>query len=280
MSTGAAAGGGDGKMPAIDAVTFRARAAAGHAALNGWCSIPEPTVTEIMALQPWDIVTVDLQHGLLDFQRALDLIRTIQGHGKPALARIPALEENWLIMKLLDAGANGLICPNISTPEDAARFIAACTYPPAGNRSYGPTRAVLLDVNYAKTADRRIIKAVQIEDDRSVAAVNEIAAVAGLDMLYVGPADLSLAYGLTPRLDPEYPEVFTAYEAVIEACRACGLVAGIHCLTPSYAARMYNMGFRFMSIANDVRLLARVVAETVMETAAAIEEVRSARPMP
>ena len=90
MSTGAAAGGGDGKMAAIDAVTFRARAAAGHAALNGWCSIPEPTVTEIMALQPWDIVTVDLQHGLLDFQRALDLIRTIQGHGKPTLARIPS----------------------------------------------------------------------------------------------------------------------------------------------------------------------------------------------
>ena len=202
-------------------------------------------------------MTVDLQHGLLDFQRALDLIRTIQGHGKPALARIPSLEENWLIMKLLDAGANGLICPNVSTPEDAARFIAACTYPPAGNRSYGPTRAVLLDVNYAKTADRRIIKAVQIEDDRSVAAVNEIAAVAGLDMLYVGPADLSLAYGLTPRLDPEYPEVL---------CGLRGRDRGVPGPRPcrrdslsdaSYAARMYNMGFRFMSIANDVRLFAR-----------------------
>jgi 4-hydroxy-2-oxoheptanedioate aldolase len=211
-------------MAAIDSVTFRARAVGGQVTL-GWCSIPEPTVTEIMALQPWDM-TVDLQHGLLDFQRALDLIRTIQGHGKPALARIPSLEENWLIMKLLDAGAGGLICPNISTPEDAARFIAARTYPPAGNRSYGPTRAVLLDVDHAKTADRRIIKAVQIEDDRSVAAVNEIAAVAGLDMLYVGPADLSLAYGLTPRLDPEYPEVFAAYEAVIEACRPAALSQG------------------------------------------------------
>jgi 4-hydroxy-2-oxoheptanedioate aldolase len=280
MPTGAAAWDGDSKMATIDSVTFRARAVGGQATLNGWCSIPEPTVAEIMALQPWDTMTVDLQHGLLDFQRALDLIRTIQGHGKLTLARIPSLEENWLIMKLLDAGAGGLICPNVSTPEDAARFVAACTYPPAGNRSYGPTRAALLDVDYAKTADRRIIKAVQIEDDRSVAAVNEIAAVAGLDMLYVGPADLSLAYGLQPRLDPEYPEVLAAYEAVIKACQARGLVAGIHCLTPGYAARMYNMGFRFMSIANDVRLLARVVAETVKATAAAIEEARSARPMP
>lgn len=280
MSTGAVARGGDGKMAAIDSMTFRARAVGGQVTLNGWCSIPEPTVTEIMALQPWDMITVDLQHGLLDFQRALDLIRTIQGHGKPALARIPSLEENWLIMKLLDAGAGGLICPNVSTPEDAARFIAACTYPPAGKRSYGPTRAALLDVDYAKSADHRIIKTVQIEDDRSVAAVNEIAAVAGLDMLYVGPADLSLAYGLTPRLDPEYPEILAAYEAVIETCRATGLVAGIHCLTPSYAARMYKMGFRFISIANDVRLLARVVAETVQATAAAIEEVRSSCPTP
>jgi 4-hydroxy-2-oxoheptanedioate aldolase len=265
-------------MTTIDSVTFRTRAVGGQATLNGWCSIPEPTVAEIMALQPWDTMTVDLQHGLLDFQRALDLIRTIQGHGKLALSRIPSLEENWLIMKLLDAGAGGLICPNVSTPEDAARFVAACTYPPAGNRSYGPTRAVLLDMNYAKTADRRIIKAVQIEDDRSVAAVNEIAAVPGLDMLYVGPADLSLAYGLQPRLDPEYPEILAAYEAVIKACHARGLVAGIHCLTPDYAARMYNMGFRFMSIANDVRLFARVVAETVKATAATIEEARRARP--
>ena len=269
--------GGDGKMAGIDSKTLRARAAGGQATLNGWCSIPEPTVAEIMALQPWDTLTVDLQHGLLDFQRALDLIRTIQGHGKPTLARIPSLEENWLIMKLLDAGAGGLICPNVSTPEEAARFVAACTYPPAGNRSYGPTRAVLLDADYAKTADGRIVKAVQIEDDRAVAAVNEIAAVAGLDMLYVGPADLSLAYGLTPRLDPEYPEVLAAYEAVIKACEARGLVAGIHCLTPGYAARMYKMGFRLMSIGNDVRLLTRVVAETVKETAGAIEEVRNAR---
>ena len=269
--------GGDGKMAGIDSKTLRARAAGGQATLNGWCSIPEPTVAEIMALQPWDTLTVDLQHGLLDFQRALDLIRTIQGHGKPTLARIPSLEESWLIMKLLDAGAGGLICPNVSTPEEAARFVAACTYPPAGNRSYGPTRAVLLDADYAKTADGRIVKAVQIEDDRAVAAVNEIAAVAGLDMLYVGPADLSLAYGLTPRLDPEYPEVLAAYEAVIKACEARGLVAGIHCLTPGYAARMYNMGFRLMSIGNDVRLLTRVVAETVKETARAIEEVRNAR---
>ena len=145
-------------MAGIDSETFRARAAGGQPTLNGWCSIPEPTVAEIMALQPWDTMTVDLQHGLLDFQRALDLIRTIQGHGKPTLARIPSVEENWLIMKLLDAGAGGLICPNISTPEDAARFVSACTYPPAGSRSYGPTRAVLLDADYAKTADRRIIR--------------------------------------------------------------------------------------------------------------------------
>jgi 4-hydroxy-2-oxoheptanedioate aldolase len=99
-------------------------------------------------------------------------------------------------------------------------------------------------------------------------------------MLYVGPADLSLAYGLAPRLDPEHPELFAAYEAVIGACRARGLVAGIHCLTPSYAARMYKLGFRFMSIANDVRLLTRVVAETVNATAVAIEEVRTGRPTP
>ena len=98
-------------------------------------------------------------------------------------------------------------------------------------------------------------------------------------MLYVGPADLSLAYGLQPRLDPEYPEVLAAYEAVIKACQVRGLVAGIHCLTPGYAARMYRMGFRLMSIANDVRLFSRVVAETVKATAAAIEEARSARPI-
>jgi 4-hydroxy-2-oxoheptanedioate aldolase len=233
---------------------LRSGAREGRIFLNAWCALPSATTAEIMALQGWDFVSVDLQHGLLDYQAALEMIRVIQGHGKTPLARIPWLEPA-IPMKLLDAGVKGLICPLVSSSAQAERFVSICSYPPTGIRSFGPTRAALLDANHFSWANEQLIKIVQIEEASAVEAVEEIAAVKGVDVLYVGPSDLSLSYGHPPRLDPDYPPVWRAYERVIEACRANDVVPAIHCLTPDYASKMAALGFRLITVSSDLRLL-------------------------
>lgn len=250
--------------------TLREAARGNGALLNAWCAMPSTMSTEVMALQDWDTMTVDLQHGIIDYQMAVEMIRVIQGRGKTALARVPWLDP-VTTMKLLDAGAAGLICPMISTPELAAKFVTYCRYPPLGIRSFGPTRAALGDPDYPATANDRIICAVQIEEAAAMAALDAIAGVEGVDMLYVGPADLALTMGLKPQMDPEAPELLKAFEKVVAACDKHGLVAAIHCLTPAYAARMRGMGFRFTTIASDLRILARAAKETIDQARAAMD---------
>jgi 4-hydroxy-2-oxoheptanedioate aldolase len=225
-----------------------------------------------MALQPWDTLTVDMQHGLIGYQAALELIRVLGGRGKGILARVPWLEPS-ISMKLLDAGAEGLICPMISTPQDAARFVSCCRYPPVGIRSFGPTRAGLLTADYADCANEDVVCAVQIEDSKAVDALEEIAAVDGLDMLYVGPADLALSLGHPPKFDPYQPDLIAIFERVVAACEANGLIAAIHCGQPAYAARMASMGFRFVTVGSDLRLLAAASNSTATATQDAISAI-------
>lgn len=254
---------------------LRAGARDGRVFLNAWCAISSPTTAEIMALQGWDFVSVDLQHGLLDYQAALEMVRTVQGHGKTALARIPWLEPA-IAMKLLDAGVQGLICPLVSTREQAERFVSICTYPPRGIRSFGPTRASLLDSSYAASANEDLIKIVQIEEVAAVEAVEDIASVEGVDVLYVGPSDLSLSYGHPPRLDPDYPPVWKAYERVVAACLAHDVVPAIHCLSPDYVSRMAEIGFRLITVSSDLRLLSAACNDLVRRC----RELTAAEPAP
>jgi 4-hydroxy-2-oxoheptanedioate aldolase len=246
----------------LDRQKLRQTTAAGKTLLNAWCAMPGTMSTEVMALQDWDTLTVDLQHGIVDYQIAVEMIRAIQGSGKTAMARVPWLDPMFT-MKLLDAGVSGLICPLISTPELAATFVSYCRYPPQGIRSFGPTRAALADPDYPATANDRIICAVQIEEAAAMQALDEIASVPGVDMLYVGPADLALSHGLKPQLDPESREMLAMFEKVIAACQAHKLTPAIHCLSPAYAARMHALGFRFISLASDLRILARATKELI-----------------
>jgi len=218
--------------------------------------------TEIMAQQDWDVLTVDLQHGLLDYQMALDMIRVIQGAGRPVMGRVPWIDP-IPTMKMLDAGVNGLICPMVSTAELAKEFISYCRYPPDGIRSFGPTRAQLPNPNYWSGANESIICAVQIEEAAAMRNIDAIAAVPGVDMLYVGPADLALSHGLKPQFDPESPELIGMFERVIAACARYDLIPAIHCLSPSYAARMHALGFRFITLASDLRILARATKDLI-----------------
>ncbi|CAN5197935.1 aldolase/citrate lyase family protein [soil metagenome] len=241
--------------PFLDRHMLRNSAQSGKTLLNAWCAMPGTMSTEVMAFQDWDVLTVDLQHGILDYQVAVEMVRTIQGRGKPVMARIPWIDP-IPAMKMLDAGVSGLICPMVSRPEHAQEFVSYCRYPPKGIRSFGPTRAALGDPDYAATANDRVICAVQIEEKAAMDALDEIAAVDGVDMLYVGPADLGLTHGMKPQMDHEASEMLAMYDKIIAACDRHNLVPAIQTVSPDYAARMHAMGFRFITIASDLRILA------------------------
>lgn len=248
--------------PALDRDVLKGNRSRKKTLLNAWCAMPGTMSTEVMAFQDWDVLTVDLQHGILDYQTAVEMIRVIQGRGKPVMSRVPWLDP-IPTMKLLDAGVSGLICPMISTPELAEKFVSYCRYPPLGIRSFGPTRAGLADPDYQSKANDRIVCAVQIEEAAAMEALDEIAAVPGVDMLYVGPADLALSHGLKPQMDPDAPQMIAMFEKVVAACERHDLTPGIHCLTPAYAARMHALGFRFITLASDLRILARATKDLI-----------------
>ena len=116
--------------------------AEGRPTINGWLSIGNPFTAEIMAAQGYDSVTIDVQHGALDYSSVLPMFQAMRASGVVPMARVPWLEPG-IIMKVLDAGAYGVICPMVNTPEQAAEFVSYLRYPPLGQRSFGPTRASL-----------------------------------------------------------------------------------------------------------------------------------------
>lgn len=253
--------------------------AEGRPTLNGWLSVGNAFTAEIMAAQGYDSLTVDVQHGALDYAAALGMFQAMRASGVVPLARVPWLEPG-ILMKLLDAGAYGIICPMVSTPEQAAEFVSCLRYPPLGQRSFGPTRALYsAGANYAAEANGEILGFAMIETAQAMENLDAIAATPGLDGLYVGPADLtlSLAEGrLAPGFDREEPEMIAALQAIVAACRRNGIRAALHCGTPAYAARAIGWGFDMTTVGGNSRLLAAAAAASV----AAFRDLTRAAPAP
>ena len=227
----------------------------GGAAVNGWLAIPTSFSAETMAHQGWDSLTIDMQHGVVDYQAAVAMLTAISTTETTPLVRVPWLDPG-IIMKMLDAGAYGVICPMINSAEEARRLVAACRYPPDGQRSFGPIRALLYaGADYATHANDTVFCLAMIETRDGLDNLEEIAAVEGLDGFYVGPSDLSLALGCTPKLDQEEAPVVEAIDRIVRVAKEHGKVAGIHNMTPEYALRMIEKGYSFVTIGSDSRLM-------------------------
>jgi 4-hydroxy-2-oxoheptanedioate aldolase len=223
--------------------------------LNGWSVIPGGFLAEVMASLGWDALTIDMQHGVIGQQDMVAMLQAISTTPLTPLVRLAA-NDATLIGQALDAGAMGVICPLINSPEEAAAFVAACRYPPHGVRSSGATRAMIYaGFDYGGHADSQVLKFAMIETADALRRVDEIAATPGLDGLYVGPSDLSLALGGAQGFDKDEPHMLEAYGAIVEACRRHGLTAGIHTASPAFAGRMAQMGFRFITLVGDFNFI-------------------------
>lgn len=235
----------------------------GGTALNGWLSVPDPFPAEIMARQAWDSLTIDMQHGAVDYQAALRMLTAIATSPAVPVVRVPWLDPAHL-MKALDAGALGIICPMINTAEDAARFVAWTSYPPDGVRSFGPLRANLYHgPDYYASANRTIVRFAMVETRAALDNLDAILATPGLDAVYVGPSDLSLSLGCRPRLDGLDADAEAAVRTILDKVTAAGLVPGIHTGSIDGALTRVDQGWRFVSTGNDAGYIAQGAAATV-----------------
>jgi 4-hydroxy-2-oxoheptanedioate aldolase len=172
------------------------------------------------------------------------------------IVRVPWLEPG-ILMKALDAGAYGVICPMVNTREDAQKLVAWTHYAPQGTRSFGPVRASLYGgADYPGRANETIVVFAMIETAQALDNLDAILAVEGLDAIYVGPSDLSLALGCKPVFDDVDPKVAQAIDHIVARARAHGIVAGIHNGRPDVAKARVAKGFRFVTLGSDARILA------------------------
>jgi 4-hydroxy-2-oxoheptanedioate aldolase len=228
----------------------------GKAAVNGWLAIPSGFSAETMAHQGWDSLTIDLQHGLIDYQAMVQMLQAISTTDTVPVVRVPWLEPG-ILMKTLDAGAYGVICPMVNTREDAQKLVAWTHYQPRGTRSFGPVRALLYGgADYPQHANDTIVAFAMIETAQALDNLDAILSVEGLDAVYIGPSDLSLALGCKPTFDDVDPPVAQAIDHILERAKAHGVVAAVHNSTPEAALARIAKGFQFVTVSSDARLMA------------------------
>ena len=247
----------------------------GKPIINSWLSIPSSFSAESMAQQSWDSLTIDMQHGLIDYSSAVNMLQAISTTNITPMARV-----NWnepgQIMKILDAGCYGVICPMVSNRKEAEKFVQACQYPPKGYRSFGPIRASIYGgSDYAKHADDEILKLAMIETKEALEKLDEILDTPHLDGVYIGPADLSLAVGEEPGFDKsENTKAYKEILRILEAAKKRNLLAGLHNGTAEYAQKMIKKGFNLVTVGSDSRYIS-AGAKADLEKLKGIKETKS-----
>lgn len=223
---------------------------------NGWLSEASSLKAEIMAKAGYHSVTIDLQHGLQDYQQMIAGLTGLRHSGVTPMVRV-AWNAPDQIMKALDAGALGIICPMVNNREQAKEFANSLYFPPKGERSFGPIRANQIYDNYYKQANQSILGFAMIETKQAVAKIDEILSTEGINGLYIGPADLSLSHGFPPGFDREEPEMVAIIDYILQKGKQYKVATGIHTDNPLYALRMLEKGFNLVTVSSDMRAMSQ-----------------------
>jgi 4-hydroxy-2-oxoheptanedioate aldolase len=244
----------------------RARWAADETAFAAWLTLESPTAAAAVASAGFDAVAVDLQHGHATLADLPGLSATLEH--SPA---VPFVRSAWNhpadLMRSLDLGFRGVICPMVGSRAEAEAFVGACRYPPVGTRSYGPIHGAFgQGRDHTRATEDAILLFAMIETAEGLANIDEIASTPGLDGLFVGPADLSLGMGLDTFADLTDPALLAALDSVIAAALDHDLAPGIHAPSSSDAAAMARRGFRLVSCAVDEDLLREAAGVALRET--------------
>ena len=245
--------------------TIRTIWESGNAVINAWCGIPSAVATENMAQADWDSVTCDLQHGLIDYQSTVAMMQAIATTSSIPMVRVP-WNEPGIIMKCLDAGALGVICPMVNSREECEAFVGACRYAPDGYRSFGPTRAMWTHgADYAQKANESVVTLAMIETQKALDNLDDILSTPQLDGIYIGPADLGLSLGREPKGDQTDEVVVEAIQHILKSAKKHNVKAGIHTSSTAYAKQVIDWGFEFVTVMADNLLLNSAAKSVVNE---------------
>lgn len=231
-----------------------------------WLSTADTYIAEQIANTGFDVLVLDMQHGMtIGPDRAGLWLQAVSTTDAVPMVRVP-WNEPVFIQWVLDAGAYGVIVPLVNSHEEAVRASGACRYPPAGYRSVGANRARFYGgPDYREEANREIICLVMIEDISTVARVEELTDVKGIDGFYIGPADLAMSMGLAPQDYQDSNEHAEACRRVLKVAKDHGLITGVHCWSPREVRQRTTEGFMFCPAINDIGALASAASAALQE---------------
>jgi 4-hydroxy-2-oxoheptanedioate aldolase len=236
-------------------MTLAERLRADETLLTAWSAIPDPLVAEFLARSGFDAVTLDMQHGCHTTESVMRGVAAITLAGKPAVVRVPVGQFN-MASRALDFGASAVIAPMVNSLADARAFAAAMKFPPLGERSWGPTRVLALQGKsdpqaYLGSANRDTLAIAMIETRAALAAIDDILAVDGIDGVFVGPSDFSIALSDGARVDPLNAKMLEQAQSVAEKARKARKVAATLALNAEAGRHCRDMGFRFIALSSD-----------------------------
>jgi 4-hydroxy-2-oxoheptanedioate aldolase len=232
---------------------------------GAWCVIPTGFTAQLLAHAGFDWLCVDTQHGPVGYTELRSIVQAVRFTGVPTLVRV-STNSPGEIMRALDVGADGVIVPLVNTADEAKAAVAACRYPPLGTRSWGPSGASIGREFTPEGANDDVACVVMVETREGLANVDEIAAVPGLDGIYVGPNDLALSHGLPTMLIDHGPVLTDAIARIAEACRRHAVTAGVAVYEPDAAAavaKWQSFGYTLFGLPSDSLLLRRAAAELI-----------------
>jgi 4-hydroxy-2-oxoheptanedioate aldolase len=232
---------------------------AGKPTYGGWCILPTSFSAEVLGQRGFDWVALDWQHGFMDAETSATMMQAIALAGAAPLVRV-GYNDPMVIMKALDMGAFGVIVPMVNNREEAEDAVAACRYPPAGRRSFGPVRNSAAIGTDPMLANERVLCFAMVETADGLLNVDEICSTPGLNGIYIGPDDLRLSLGVP------HSETGPAVERVLQTCKREGRIAGIHASDGQSARRFAERGFGLIGIASDADFLA-LAADQALTTA-------------
>ena len=246
-------------MPALPGHSLAARLRAGETVHSGWCGLPSPIVAEVVAREGFPAVALDSQHGMWDVAGLVAGIAAVRQAGAAPIVRVP-LGDFALVSRVLDFGAEGVIAPMINTASDARAFAAAAKFPPLGERSWGPHRACMLagitdQKDYLAAANTETVTLAMIETRTALANLDAIAATPGVDGLFLGPSDLSIALSEGRILQPELKDIEVELDRIVAAAQKAGKIAGAYCANAERALAVAKRGMRYCAISSDMGFL-------------------------
>jgi 4-hydroxy-2-oxoheptanedioate aldolase len=244
---------------AIPAFSLATRLRAGETVFSGWCGLPYPLVAETLARDGFPAVTIESQHGLWDVGGILNGVAAVRQGGAAPIVRVP-LGDFALVSRALDFGAEGIIAPMINTPADARALAAAAKFPPIGERSWGPHRAMTLGgvpdmATYLREANDHVIILAMIETRTALQNFETIIATPGIDGFFLGPSDLSIALSNGSGVDPLSKEVDSHLDTLIAGAQRAKKIPGAYCHSAERAAALAKRGVKFLAVSSDLAML-------------------------